>query len=108
MANMPVEIVDVGQVPTESLTQAISLANSLQTEFFFDRLAEADAAQFRMHSYTEVYAPEFLSSVEQLRRSIKGYHPFLIAFINGNLNGERYSNLFAANRSEMGLGVVTI
>jgi hypothetical protein len=108
MAHMPVEIVDIGQVPTASLTQAISLANSLQTEFFFDRLAEPDAAQFRMHSYTKVYAPEFLLSMEQLRRSIKGYHPFLIAFIDGYLDGEQYSNLFASNRSEKGLGVVTI
>jgi predicted nucleotide-binding protein len=108
MAHMPVEIVDVGRVPTASLTQAISLANSLQTEFFFDRLAEADAAQFRMHSYTEVYAPEFLSSMKQLRLAIKGYHPFLIAFIDANLDGEQYGNLFASNRSEEGLGVVTI
>lgn len=108
MAHMPVEIVDIGQVPNTHLTQAISVANSLQTEFFFDRLAESDAAQFRMYSYTEVYAPDFLSSMDQLRRTIKGYHPFLIAFIDGQLDGERFGNLFAANRSEQGLGVVTI
>ena len=108
MAHMPVEIVDIGGVPTASLTQAISLANSLQTEFFFDRLAEPDSVQFRMYSFTEVHAPEFLSNMEQIRRTIKGYHPFLIAFIDGNLNGESYRNLFAANQSGKGLGVVTI
>jgi hypothetical protein len=73
LAHMPVEIVDIGEVPTTPLTHAISLANSLQTEFFFDRLAQPDAANFRMHSYTEVYAPKFLSSMELLRRTIKGY-----------------------------------
>ena len=108
MAHMPVEIVDVGQVPTTFLTQAIDLANSLQTEFFFDRLAEPDAAQFRMYSYTEVYAPDFLSSLEQLRRTLKGYHPFLIAFIDAKMDGEKFTNLFASNNSEKGLGVVTI
>jgi predicted nucleotide-binding protein len=102
MAHMPVEIVDVGRVPTASLTQAISLANSLQTEFFFDRLAEADAAQFRMHSYTEVYAPEFLSSMKQLRLAIKGYHPFLIAFIDANLDGEQYGNLYYIAHQTLG------
>jgi hypothetical protein len=44
----------------------------------------------------------------ELRSKIKGYHPFLIAFIDAELNGETYSNLFAANRSSEGLGIVTI
>lgn len=108
MAHMPVEIVDVGQVPSAPLTQAISLANSLQTEFFFNRLADHDAAQFRMHSYTKVYAPDFLSSMEQLRLAIKGYHPFLIAFIDASVDGELFGNLFASNESRKGLGLVTV
>jgi hypothetical protein len=61
MAHMPVEAIDIGDIPTTSLSQAISLANSLQNEFFFDRLAETDAAQFRMHSFTRIFAPDFSS-----------------------------------------------
>jgi predicted nucleotide-binding protein len=108
MAHMPVEVIDIGAVPTPALTQAISVANSLQSEFFFDRLAESDAAGFRMHAFGEVFAPDLLRDMEALRLRIKGYHPFLIAFIDAELNGEKYSNLFAANRSEIGLGIVTI
>ena len=48
MAHMPVEIIDIGNVPADLLTLAITTANSLQTEFFFARLPETDAAQFRM------------------------------------------------------------
>ena len=60
-----------------------------------------------MLSFTTIFAPEFLEQMHALRSSIKGFHPFLIAFVDGVLNGEKYSNLFAANRSEDGLGVVT-
>lgn len=108
MAHMPVEVIDIGDVPSEVLTQGLTLANSLQNEFFFDRLPETDAAQFRMLSFTEVYAPDLLNEMEALRSRIKGYHPFLIAFIDAHMNGEKYSNLFASNRSEKGIGIVTI
>jgi predicted nucleotide-binding protein len=107
MAHMPVEVIDIGDVPTPALTQAISLANSLQSEFFFDRLAENDAAQFRMRSFSQIFAPDLLRDMEELRSKIKGYHPFLIAFIDAELSNEDYSNLFAANRSEKGLGIVS-
>jgi hypothetical protein len=43
MAQMPVEIIEVGDVPTESITVALSLANSLQKEFVYNRLAETEA-----------------------------------------------------------------
>jgi predicted nucleotide-binding protein len=108
MAHMPVEVVDIGDIPPTPLSQAISLANSLQSEFFFDRLAEADAAQFRMHSFTRIFAPDLLSNMERLRSQIKGYHPFLIAIIDADLDGEIYGNLFAANTSGKGLAIVTI
>jgi predicted nucleotide-binding protein with TIR-like domain len=105
---MPVEVIDIGEVPTTALTNAISLADSLQSEFFFDRLTETDAGQFRMHAYSRIFAPDFLSTMEELHWKIKGYHPFLIAFVDAELDGEKFTNLFAANRSERGLGIVTI
>jgi hypothetical protein len=46
--------------------------------------------------------------MEMLRSQIKGYHPFLIAIVDADLEGERYGNLFAANTSAKGLGIVTI
>jgi predicted nucleotide-binding protein len=107
MAHMPVEIIDIGDVPVPALNQAITVANSLQSEFYFVRLSEADAAEFRMYSFTEIFAPDLLSRMEDLRSSRRGYHPFLIAFIDAVLNGEKYHNLFASNRPEKGLGIVT-
>src|SRR5688572_4150863 len=108
MAHMPVEAIDIGDIPAPDLTRAITLANSLQGEFFFDRLPDQDAAQFRMSSYKKVFAPDLLTEMEQLRERIKGYHPFLISFIDAELDGEFYGNLFAANNSGKGLGIVTL
>ena len=108
MSHMPVEIINIGSIPTDVLSQAVTTANSLQSEFFFARLSEADESHFRMLSFTEVFAPTFLDQMESIRSRIKGYHPFLIAFVDVVLNGEEYSNLFAANRSESSLGIVTI
>ena len=35
MAQMPIEVVDVGSVSPDSLGQAISLANAIQSEFVY-------------------------------------------------------------------------
>ena len=69
MAHMPVEVIDIGDIPLEVLTQGLTLANSLQNEFFFDRLPETDGAQFRMLSFTESMP---LTSWTKWRRSVHG------------------------------------
>jgi predicted nucleotide-binding protein len=107
MATMPIEVVDMGEIAVDMLDQAILTANSLQTEFNFSRLSDIDASRFRMHSFHEILADHLLDDMDRLRLEIKGYHPFLIALTDARLNGERFSNLFAANRSERGLGIVT-
>lgn len=108
MAHMPVEVVDVGDIPAEPLNRAITLANSLQTEFFFDRLPDAEAGAFRTLSYRQANATQLLNEIDAVRKQLRGYHPFLIAFIDAELKGDRFSNLFAARRSRIGLGIVTV
>ena len=60
----------IGDIPAEVLTQGLTLANSLQNEFFFDRLPETDAAQFRMLSFTEVYVPDILAKITSVRFTV--------------------------------------
>jgi len=108
MARMPIDVVDIGDVQTEALVRAIDTANSLQSEFFFARLTEHDADPFRMHSFNRILASEFLCNMESLRKQIGGYHPFLIAIVDADMDGDELRNLFASNDSSKGLGLVSI
>lgn len=108
MAQMPVEIVDIGSIPNEWIDDALAKANSIQKEFLYSRLPESDNQQFRMYAYKHIEASQFLDSMDKVRNNIRSYHPHVIAFIDANLDGDDYSNIFASNRGEKGLGVVTI
>ncbi len=48
MAQMPIEVVDVGSVSPDSLGQAISLANSIQSEFVYLSLPKGEAGGLRV------------------------------------------------------------
>jgi hypothetical protein len=73
----------------------LSLANSVQIEFSYLRFPEADAKHFQTYTFDYVRASEFLECMEQAERS-KGYHPYLRAFIDAELDGEDYSIFLAA------------
>jgi hypothetical protein len=82
MAQMPVEIVEVGTIPTEAMDHVLSLANSIQHEFVFQRLPEQDASRFAAYAFKHVKASEFMNTMEEIRASLRGYHPYLLAFID--------------------------
>jgi predicted nucleotide-binding protein len=108
MAQMPVEIIEVGDLPTESITVALSLANSLQKEFVYNRLPETEAQPFQVYAFNRIKAEDFMDSMEQVRNSIRGYHPFLLAFVDAELDGKDYGNIFGSNRAKKGVGVCTV
>ncbi len=108
MAQMPIEIIEVGNIPNEWVSPALSLANSLQNEFIYLRLPEADAQHFQMYAFDHVKSPEFMDSMEQVRNNLRGYHPYLLTFIDSKLDGEDYLNIFGSSRAEKGIGVLTI
>lgn len=107
MAQMPIEIVTIGSVTLVDIEQAISLANSIQGEFFYNLLNPADAQAFRMLAYQKASAEEFLNLIESRRSYIRGFHPFLLAVVDTELEGKYYSNLFGSHRAEKGIAVVT-
>jgi len=108
MAQMPIEIVEVGNTPTEWVNQALSLANSVQNEFLYVRMSEDDAQSFQMYAFDHVMAAEFINSMEQVRISLGGYHPYLVAIIDANLDNTELTNLFASHRAQKGLSVITV
>jgi hypothetical protein len=108
MAVMPIEIATVGDVPTRQLLQAIRLANSAQQEFTYLRCS-ADIAQYlRVHSFRRIKTKELFDAMERVLAKVKGYHPYLIAFVDAYLDGPIHSNLFGNIRSRSGLAVVTV
>lgn len=108
MAQMPIEVVNVGDVSSERVAQAMKVANSLQSEFIYLALPETDAQYLRLHAFNYVYAPEFLDAMEQARANSRGFHPYLVAFVDGKMDGEDFGNIFSSCREEKGLGVTTI
>lgn len=108
MAKMPIEIVTIGSVSTVDIEQAISIANSVQNEFSFSLLSPVDAQPFRMLAYQRATAQDFLNSMENRRSYIRGFHPFLIAVVDTELEGKNYGNLFGSHRAKKGVAVITI
>jgi len=108
MARMPIEIINIGRPSTVDIEQAISIANSVQDEFSYSLLSLVDAQSFRVLAYQRATAGDFLDSMEDRKAYIRGFHPFLIAVVDTELEGKHYGNLFGSHRAEKGVAVATI
>lgn len=108
MAQIPIELVTMGQVPSVDMAQAISTANSVQQEFHYALMSPFDAQPFKMLAYQKATAIEFLDQLEKRRKDIRGFHPFIIAVVDTELDGKVYSNLFGTHRAENGIAISSV
>lgn len=108
MAQMPIEIAEIGLQGLVELQQAIGIANHLQEEFIYINLANTGKNAFSALAYRSAKVSELMDSLEAMRKELKGYHPFTVAFVNSELRGEKLSNLFGSYRAKQGVAVVTI
>jgi len=108
MAQMPIELVAIGDIPTEQFEGVISLANSTQNEFNFIQLQNNEVKAFKALAYKRASVKDLMDRMESTRSELGGYHPFIIALVDTKLDGERFSNLFGSNRAEKGIAVFTI
>jgi hypothetical protein len=108
MARMPIEVVPLGNVPQTLLEEAMSEANSRQDQFVYSLISYPESERFKVLAFNNIYAPDFFDRMAKTREEIRGYHPYIIAFVDGHLSGELFSNLFSSDRAEAGLGVATI
>jgi len=108
MAQMPVEVVEIGALAIFDVARALSLANSLQREFAFVKLPENEAKELQQHTFQRAKTRELLDSMETARSRITGFHPYLIAFVDAYLEGENYGNIFGSDRPKKGLAVFTV
>ncbi len=107
MAQMPIEIVTIGAVQIVDVEQAISIANSMQNEFIYSLLNPIDSQAFKMLAYQKSTVEDFLNSLESRRSYIRGFHPYVIAIVDTELEGKTYTNLFGSHRAQQGLAIIT-
>ncbi|MGI8980670.1 MAG: nucleotide-binding protein [Pirellulaceae bacterium] len=107
MAVMPIEVVEIGNVAREDIARAITQANAQQGQFQFFHLSLDQSAGLRQHTYRQLKASDFLDTMARFRTELRGYHPFLITFIDSPLDGTRFCNLFGSHRAEDGLALAT-
>jgi hypothetical protein len=108
MAQMPIEVLIAGDIPADDLDRAISTANTIQYEVKYTLLTDGVFVDFAAHSYTHARAKELLSRIGELRSRALGYHPYLIGFVDAELDGEDCDNIFGSDEATKGLSVFTI
>ncbi len=108
MAQMPIEVIEVGDLAGFDVNRALSLANSLQREFVYVKLSISDARDLQNYAFQQMKTREFLDTMEKFRTRISGYHPYLIAFVDAHLEGEDYVNIFGSDRPARGLAMFTV
>lgn len=107
MANVPIEVVVIGNHELSFVPIAIELVNAEQIEFKFELAPENISSHMQMHAYEQIKVREFFDQLEGMRKTIRGYHPFVIAAVDSYLVGQDYANLFGNHRAVNGLAVVT-
>lgn len=107
MAQMTIEVVEVGDLAEFAVSRALALANSLQREFAFTKLDNTEANFLMNYAFQKMCTEEFLNSMEKFRRSAVGFHPYLVAFVDSYLIGDDYENIFGTDRPKKGLAVFT-
>jgi hypothetical protein len=107
MAQMPIEVVAIGDIPTKQFEGVVSLANSVQTEFKFIGLKDNEVKAFKTLAYKQATVKDVMNKMEAVRADIGGYHPYIIALVDTKLDGERFPNVFGSHRAEKGVAVFT-
>jgi hypothetical protein len=108
MAQLPVEIVMIGEIPGDQLERAVSTANTVQDEIIFSFFPETGLNEFRVLAFDHVVSDDIMDRMSDVRIARRGYHPYLLSFIDAALDGREYTNIFGSDRADEGLAVFTI
>jgi predicted nucleotide-binding protein len=109
VAQVPIEILTAGALPSDHLERAVSAANTLQSEFRYSFFPPDDQADFRAYVFGRAEADDALDQIDKTRKREGGYHPYCVGFIDSELEGrDGYKNIFGSDRPSEGLAVFTI
>jgi len=107
MAKIPIEIIRIGNNYHDEIKEAIDIANAEQEEFIFSFLKPEEERKFKSLNFEFGKVYELIPLIRDLRKDLKGYHPFTIFIVDGELEDEEYSNLFGSGKPPEGLFIFT-
>jgi predicted nucleotide-binding protein len=107
MARLPIEIIDLREKNTPDLKIAVEEANSLQSEVEFSVLGRSFADDMRLFVLSDTHTGSFFSALQDKKREWRGFHPYIICFVDSALHSDKWGNLFSSRRAEHGIGIVT-
>jgi len=106
MARLPIEVIDIRDNRTADLPVSIQTANRIQNEIVFENVEPNLENAFRLLNF-RTFNDRGFEKITELKRTSKGYHPFIIIFIDSPLQSGNWSNLFSTTAGGEGLAVVT-
>jgi predicted nucleotide-binding protein len=107
MARIPIEIIRIGKEYHTEIDSAIGIANENQDEFVFSYVKPEQERKFSTLNFAKGKVQELIPILRQMRKELKGFHPFTIFVVDGELEDEEYSNLFGSGEPEEGLFILT-
>ena len=107
MAQLPVEIMNLLSDGSAGLTLALAEAARVQQEFDFTLLDSTYADAMRLHVRRDTHSGTFFDALSTKKREWRGYHPFIVAFLDCALHSDKWGNLFSSRCAENGLAIVT-
>lgn len=107
MAKLPVEIMNLLSDGSAALKLALAEAFRIQEEFDFVMFESSFSDAMRLHVRKDTHTGSFFDALTTKKNEWRGYHPFIIAFLDCALHSDKWSNLFSSRRAEKGLAIVT-
>ena len=107
MPPYPVEIVNFGATSFKRHINAIGILNSLQNEIAFSLPRQLNRAWAFPLDRAEYTTDLIWTKLREYRKFFKGFHPYIIAIVHGELRSTRLANLFGSHQAAEGLAVVT-
>ena len=107
MARLPVEVLNLLSDGDAALRLAIAEASRVQSDFDYSLLPSPFGDDLRLHVRSDTHTGSFFDAMVEKKDAWRGYHPFIIAFLDCALHSDKWSNLFSSRRGEQGLAIVT-
>jgi predicted nucleotide-binding protein len=107
MSKLPIDIVNFNKEFKSELENAITIANGIQSEFIFSNVPNDVYHKFQLLNFEEINGDEFLPKANEIKKSLKGFYPYIFVFTNAPLESGGWENLYAVSEYENGITVVT-
>jgi len=107
MSKYPIDVISFDDNHEFEIETAINIANQIQDDFLFTKATRALTRKFNLVHYEKNNGEEFFDEVIEIKKDLTGYFPNLLFFSGNPLNDGKWFNLFACNRAESGLSLIT-